>query len=278
MWYEIASGALGWAAATRSPDGAYPLFNDAAIDAAPSIDDVVALGVAVDIMPRPVGRVESNGLARIVRLDPTGWLRLEVAGACAFVDAGPDAEGWQPGHAHADGLTFELWIGRERAIVDFGVATYEAGAGRDATRATHSHNTAELDGRDSCEVWGGFRVGRRGHGRVVACEVREGHLRIDLEHDGYAWLPGAPRHARSMTLRAGCLEVLDRMTGAKAEWVSRLRFDAPIESRVQVSARAEVRRRADIWYPRHGEASPAVLLEQRAKAGAPPELGWQVEW
>src|SRR5207249_1393024 len=43
-WRETAARALGWAVVVRAPDGAYPLFNDASMDAAPSIDEVVELG------------------------------------------------------------------------------------------------------------------------------------------------------------------------------------------------------------------------------------------
>jgi hypothetical protein len=277
-WRELVSRAIGWASAVRAPDGTYPLFNDAALDAAPSIDDVVGLSEALGISSSPVARVESAAGARLMRLESTGWVRLDVGDACVVVDAGPDAEGWQPGHAHADGLTLEMWIQGERAIVDYGVATYEPGVAREATRATQSHNTVELNGRNSCEVWGAFRVGRRGRGRIVACEVRDGEVRADLEHDGYAWLPGSPRHARSMTLRGGCLDVLDRLRGGEGEWTSRLRLDALMVGRVRVSGRSDVPGEADLWYPRHGDARAAMLFEQQAKAAASSELVWRVEW
>jgi uncharacterized heparinase superfamily protein len=277
-WLEVASGALGWASAVRAPDGSYPLFNDAALDAAPTIDDVMVLGATLGIEPRAATLVEARDDARIVRLEPTGWVGLEVPGAHCFVDAGPDAEGWQPGHAHADGLTFEVWLGGERAIVDFGVASYEAGDAREMTRATRSHNTAQLGDRDSCEVWSAFRVGRRGRGRVVSRELRDRGVRVDLEHDGYASMSGSPRHARTITLRPGRLDVVDRMVGAEGEWSSRLRFDTSVAARVRVSTGLDARRRDAFWYAKHGEARPAVLFEQHVTTGSGRDIRWCVEW
>ncbi len=223
-----------------------------------------------------LAHVRTLGIGRLAVLEPTGWARLDAGDASLIVDAGPDAEGWQPGHAHADGLTFELWVKEQRAIVDFGVASYERGAARDDTRATRSHNTLELDGRDSCEVWASFRVGRRGRGRLTASDGDAGSVRAELEHDGYAWLPGAPRHVRSLALGSRRLDVRDRIVGGSYRWVSRLRIDS--EAPVRVTGGGELRRREDRWYPRHGDPRPAMVFEQRGGGDDPGSVVWRVEW
>jgi len=46
--------ALSAGAAVRAPDGTYPLFNDASLDAAPDIDQVVALGRGCSLQPAEV--------------------------------------------------------------------------------------------------------------------------------------------------------------------------------------------------------------------------------
>jgi hypothetical protein len=278
LWRQVAASAIGWASAVRAPDGTYPLFNDASLDGAPLIDDVLALGAALRIDVPPVAHVESSSGARIARLGATGWVRLDVDRACMFIDAGADADGWQPGHAHADGLTFELWVDGARAIVDFGVSSYEAGPARDETRATRSHNTAELGGADSCEVWDAFRVGRRGRGYLRSCNALDGAARIEVEHDGYAWRAGAPRHERWIELREGALEVFDRIRGGSEAWVSRLRIDAVDGARLRISGDRDVLRRTDRWYPRHGNARTAVVLEQSARANDATGVIWRVEW
>jgi uncharacterized heparinase superfamily protein len=275
-WREIAARATRWARAVRAPDGTYPLFNDASLDAAPRIDDVLALAASVGIP------VEENDVAsaalRVTRIEPTGWVRVDAGDACLFLDAGPDADGWQPGHAHADGLSFELWIRGVRTIVDYGVASYMNDEARQTTRATRSHNTLELTGIDSCEVWGAFRVGRRSRGRVIASEIREDAVRIELEHDGYAWMPGAPRHHRSIAMGRESLRVFDSIVGGQGEFVTRLRVDAASAKTVRIFGNRDVGRGVDAWYPRHGDAREALVFEQRGFAGDPSAVEWQLEW
>lgn len=263
LWRQTAAKALGWIAAVRAPDGTYPLFNDAALDAAPTIDDVLALGAALNLTPvRPT--------------DLQGWVLLANDEAWMMVDAGPDAEGWQTGHAHADGLTFELWVRGERSVVDFGVSSYEPGHERDDTRATRSHNTVEIGGVDSCEVWGAFRLGRRGRGRVLSTETHEGVARLELEHDGYSWMPGGPRHRRAFALSPTGLEVQDWVTGGEAEWRSRLRLASP--ARVRASSEGESSRRDGPWHARHGDPSAATVIERRSRAGDARRVVWRLEW
>jgi uncharacterized heparinase superfamily protein len=276
LWLDVASRALGWALAVRAPDGTYPLFNDAALDASPSVDDVQALGAALGLCAASVARTREAGGARMALLEATGWARLDAGGASLVVDAAPDAQGWQPGHAHADGLAFELWVNGSRAVVDFGVSSYAPGGARDETRATRSHNTVEVDGRDSCEVWAGFRVGRRGRGKVTAGEATGGVARLELEHDGYAWLPGEPRHARTMELRLGRLDIRDRVAGGAYAWASRLRVDPAAD--IRVSGEGPVLRRADRWYPCHGQARPAIVFEQHALRSDARGVAWRLEW
>ncbi len=278
VWRETASRAAGWAEAVRAPDGTYPLFNDAALDAAPSVEDVLELAAGVGISVEAAEVAAARPPVRVTRIEPTGWVRVDAGDACLFVDAGPDAAGWQPGHAHADGLSFELWVGGVRTVVDYGVASYEADAARAATRGTRSHNTVEVGGVDSCEVWGAFRVGRRGRGRVVECEVRGDVARVELEHDGYAWMKGSPRHRRSIAIGGGTLRVHDRIVGGEGEFVTRLRLDAAAAVRVRVSGDRDVRQRVDAWYPRHGEAREAIVFEQRGAADDARGAEWQIEW
>jgi hypothetical protein len=203
MFREIAERALGWASAVQAPDGTYPLFNDASLDAAPSISSILAFGDAIGIRPSAVARARGTGDVRTTLLEATGWMRVDARDATVVVDAGSDALGFQPGHVHADGLGMEAWIHGERTLVDFGVSSYDAGPQRDETRATRSHNTVEVGGENSCEVWSAFRVGRRGEGRIVASALGSRGARIELDHDGYTWLPGRPRHGRVLTIRPG---------------------------------------------------------------------------
>ena len=109
----------------------------------------------------------------VVHLDATGWLLLAAPGGTWMaVDAGPDADGWQPGHAHADGLTFELWVSGRRSIVDFRRRVVCGGrcSHRDAGHAFPQHGRGR---------WPRFV---RGVGRVPrgAPRPRSGSIRVPL--------------------------------------------------------------------------------------------------
>ncbi|MEY6432337.1 heparinase II/III-family protein [Thioalkalicoccus limnaeus] len=62
---------------------------------------------------------------------------------------------------HADTLSFELSLFGQRTIVNGGTSRYGSGPERLAERSTAAHSTVQIDGADSSEVWGGFRVARR---------------------------------------------------------------------------------------------------------------------
>ena len=68
---------------------------------------------------------------------------------------------YQPGHAHADELNFELYYRGKPLIVDIGISTYEKNTRRQIERSTKSHNCICINNENSSEVWGGFRVAKR---------------------------------------------------------------------------------------------------------------------
>jgi Heparinase II/III-like protein/Heparinase II/III N-terminus len=272
-WRDVAAKAVTWALDVRAPDGGYPLFNDAALDAAPSIDSVAALARAVGVAAEA-----SPSRSAIARIEPTGWLRMRAPdGAWLVVDAGPDGPRDQPGHAHADGLTFELWARGRRLVVDYGVASYADDEARRTTRATRSHNTVEVDRTDSCEVWGAFRLGRRGRGEIVRAESMGDRSVAELTHDGYTWMRGPPRHRRTLTLSSGRLEILDRIDRGSKPFVSRLRLDEEAARGIRVTRDgAPLTGRSDVWYPRHAEPRAALVFEAAA-AGA-DAISLAIDW
>ena len=175
-------------------------MNDACIDACLSPDEIadLALAVGIDITPRRPA---------IDVLEATGWVIAHTGRATIVADIETIGALYMPGHAHADSLTFELWLDDQRAVVDAGVACYQRGALRTWSRSTAVHNTIELDGIDSSEVWSAFRVGRQARARLLRAVAKSGaETSIVAEHDGYAHLPGNPTHRRTFsadTERAG---------------------------------------------------------------------------
>jgi uncharacterized heparinase superfamily protein len=139
-------------------------------------------------------------------------------------DAGPIGPDYIPGHAHADMFSFELSLEGHRVIVDSGVYDYQSGELRRYCRSTRAHNTVEIEVQDQCELWGVFRVARRGYPHDIGWQPTETGFRLTGWLDGYQRLAGRPRHQREFVWHStGRLEIHDSITAfAPVSAVSRL--------------------------------------------------------
>lgn len=135
-------------------------------------------------------------------LPNAGYARLARGGTLVLFDAGKVGPDENPGHAHADTLSFEMSLGRERVVVNGGTYAYQH-ALRHTFRATPAHSTVSLEGQDSAEVWGGFRVGRRPMDVQMelqggAVPLPGGDMWVEGSHDG--WRNQGVEHRRKMLL------------------------------------------------------------------------------
>lgn len=131
-----------------------------------------------------------------------------------FFDAGDGGPDSNMGHAHADALSILLANSKKELLVDSGVYTYKPGSERDNCRATKAHNTVEVDGRNSAEVWAAFRVARRGHTRVINYVNNSDNILICAVHDGYRKCLKSPvTHERTLLIGDCCIEIQDRLEG-----------------------------------------------------------------
>lgn len=178
------------------PDGGIALFNDA------------ALGVYA--MPRGLPSALPGPWA-LPDAGYCGWRGL--GGDYLALDAAPIGPDHQPGHAHADFLTFELSLAGGRVVTDTGVGGYEPGAGRSWDRSTAAHNTVEVEGGNSCEVWGSFRVGRRVRPTILEWAPDADGIVLEASHGGYRHLPQCVTHARRFQMGTGRLQIRDRVDG-----------------------------------------------------------------
>ena len=220
------------------PDGEVAFFNDSVTGVAPTPAELEAYavrlglpeaaepGLAAPVEPgRPVCLQNRNGPCMRV-LQPSGFIRIDEPhlGAAVILDVGPVGPDYLPGHAHADTLSFELSLEGRRVLVNSGISQYGLGAERLRQRGTAAHNTVTVDGADSSEVWGGFRVARRAQARVARIVEQGGHGAIvEAEHDGYTRFRGTGVHRRTWTFDygAGCLVVSDAIEtagAAESQW------------------------------------------------------------
>lgn len=151
-----------------------------------------------------------------------------------IVDAGAIGPDHQPGHAHADLLSFELSLAGHRVVTDTGVGTYEIGPQRFYDRSTAAHSTVQVDGENSVEVWSGFRVGRRAVPKVLRWEPRGDECLLEAEHYGYTHLPSRAIHRRTFEWKTDQLEIRDQITISESVCIAgRIHLSPEVEARLK---------------------------------------------
>lgn len=172
-------------------DGTIPLLNDAAYGIAPEPIQIFDYAKRLEISWK---RIELN---------ECGYRRLTNSKMEVLIDVGNICAVYQPGHSHADTFNYEMRVHGIPLVVDTGISTYEKTARRQYERSTRAHNTVTVNGWDSSEVWGGFRVGRRANVKIF----NESTIKIDAEHDGF------PNniHKRCFTIGVDYLEIEDKL-------------------------------------------------------------------
>jgi uncharacterized heparinase superfamily protein len=190
-----------WLGAVLTPDGQVPLLNDGY-----PVDPELLAVLRPD--PDPV-----TPASPLLVLPETGLVRAAVGGWHLLADVGPPCPRSLPGHAHADTLGCLVHAGTSPLLIDTGTSTYEPGPVRHHERSTAAHNTVEVDGADSTEVWGVFRAGRRARVSGLAARADLSGVTCEAAHDGFRHLPGHPVHRRRWSLTGDELRVEDMITG-----------------------------------------------------------------
>ena len=204
---------LRWLSVMSHPDGLVALFNDAATNVAPELAELLVAAKQYDL--------ESASLldSQLIHMAETGFFRLNLNQAVVIGDIGRVGPDYIPGHAHADTLSFELSVYGDRVIVNGGTSQYGADAERHRQRSTAAHSTVEINGENSSEVWGGFRVARRAF--PIGLEVDKTAKKVHCGHNGYRRLKGSPIHWRTWTGEGNKVVVTDRVKGEFDSAVSR---------------------------------------------------------
>ena len=203
-WEQATSAMLTWLKQMSHPDGRIAFFNDATFGVAPEPHALHDYAARLGIAPCPG------------RLGESGYIRLEQEGTVVLFDAAPLGPDYQPGHAHADTLSFELSQNAARIIVNSGISEYEVGHERLRQRGTAAHSTVVVDGANQSEVWSAFRVGRRAR----PMDVTSDHTNTaEAAHDGYRRLPDPVIHKRRLQLTPNRLLITDQLQGRKTHQV-----------------------------------------------------------
>jgi uncharacterized heparinase superfamily protein len=268
-----------WLAALVHPDGGFAFFNDAALNIAASRDEIDAYAIRLGLP------ASGDSDTPLKWLHASGYVRMTAGAATLIADVAEVGPSYLPGHAHADTLSFELSLDAERIIVNGGTSVYGTGPDRQAQRATAAHSTVEIDGLDSSEVWGGFRVARRANVRVDGALCDAETRRLQAEHNGYARLPGRPLHRRLWEFGQGGLAVTDTITGRYTNAVARFHCGAGVAGHedglsstgvLRTPTGRSVRWETDgalaslkpsVWHPEFGRTVPTHCLTVPIEGG-----------
>lgn len=206
-WLKKSQDMLFWLKAMCHPDKEISFFNDSAIGVALAPEKLVTYA-------QRLGMDEAHKLFEtITHLKESGYIRIQKDEAVAILDVGKIGPDYIPGHTHADTLSFELSIHGQRVIVNSGTFCYGSNQERQRLRGTAAHSTVTIDGKDSSEVWGGFRVARRARPHSLDYSSSPGFIRVACSHDGYSRISKGLEHRREWVLDNSKLLVRDEVRG-----------------------------------------------------------------
>lgn len=202
-------------------NGVLAFFNDSANGIAPDLLSLINYARMIDsalvVCTRP-----PNGSLWLVK---SGFFCWHDTRRHLLVNAQSANPSYQPGHAHADCLSYELSVDGKPMVVNAGNTRYDVSDDRRYARSTAAHNTLEIDGQNQSELWDAFRMARRASVKMHALRKIDHGAAFSATHDGYsrlqpALLPGIKLsrkrellHSREFIVKPDCILIVDRLEG-----------------------------------------------------------------
>jgi hypothetical protein len=245
------------------PDGSMHLFGDSANEERPW--PLAVLETAEYVLGWQSSH--ADGAFALPDTGYHGW--IGSSGKDRFIiAAGPPGPKVQPAHAHCDMLSFVLdWDGQP-IVVDSGVHGYEGDPYRDYVRSTRAHSTIAIRGKEQHEVWGCFRMARRGSIVEAASDHGDGLFRFQGACRPYH--DHAAIHNRDFRHAARSLTVTDSIQGASG---------AAVSSWLHLHPATSIERTGDHWLARSGKVRYRIEVfgvdDSRVRRGErDPRQGW----
>ncbi len=259
-----------WMIAMCHPDGELSFFNDSAFDVSPTVSELKKYAEKFI----PCNSLHENITSKL----ESGYIRLEHGNAVSILDVAPVGPDYLPAHSHADSLSFELSVFGHRVLVNSGTSCYGSSNERVRQRGTAAHNTVIINGKNSSEVWLGFRVARRAY--PFDLQIKEGDdecYTVSCAHNGYSYLSGKPIHHRTWYTSKKGLKVCDRIDGPYSSATARFHLHPALNIYSEdlksgsiylpnnkviiwnvVNGNAKIEQAT--WHPRFGESIPNKCL------------------
>lgn len=212
-------------------DGGVSFFNDSVDGIAPQKRRITHYAEQLGFSFKPINLEKPQAIDS----EASGYMAATHSGNKLLFDAANVGPDYIPGHAHADTLSFEFSIGSERAFVNSGTSQYGLGEKRLTERKTVSHNTVEVDEKDSTQVWSGFRVAKRARVLNRNSSLDDGNVILEAAHNGFKKIFNGPIHHRKMTLTSNSLQVVDSLKGTFSKAVARFYIHPEIHAEIEAN-------------------------------------------
>ena len=266
-WIAAIARMREWLKVMSHPDGDIAFFNDSAFGSSSTFAELETYALRLGLPATP------DNASAVVVLDASGYVRARTPAAYLVCDCAAVGAVYQPGHGHADALSFELSLRGRRVLVNSGTSQYGENAERTRQRGTAAHNTVVLDREDSSEIWAGFRVARRARVKLRSVTTTPSAAIIEASHDGYRRLPGRNEHRRRWILDERSLRIEDEISGAFDTGAAYFHIHPDVDARlhgateVSLACDGETLRmvfegassielRSGTWHPRFGVSVP----------------------
>lgn len=187
----------GWLENISFKNGDVPHFNDSTNDIAYGVFWLLGYADTLSIYAGN-SRLGASGYRSIIKGEYECKIDLAQLGAS-----------YQPGHSHADALSFQLYHRNSPVFIEVGTSTYENGERRKVERHTSSHNTVTIEGQNQSQLHGAFRVGSRAKTTILIDDTTQ----LAGSHNGYEKSFGLI-HERRFVFEESCITIKDQISGA----------------------------------------------------------------
>ena len=159
-----------------------PFFNDSANNIAPKTEKIISYAKKLEVYK------SSHTKKPIEVFNDSGFYIGYTSNFKLIFKVGSIKSNYQPGHSHADSLSFELSAGNTKIFTNSGISHYAYDDDRLFQRSSKAHNNVVIDNEDSSEVWGSFRVGKRAKILHKNYKLNEDNNLIEFSasHDGFS--------------------------------------------------------------------------------------------
>lgn len=205
---------IDWLECMSHNDGEIAFFNDAAFEIAPKNSVVIEYAEKLGFDVSGVGNKNQSSCLVVHDLEESGYVSVKSDSYSLIADLASVGPSYQPGHAHADTLSFELALYGQRVFVNSGISEYGLSKERLRQRKTAAHNTVSVNELDSSQVWSGFRVAKRARvlGKSVEA-VKSNSIRFTASHNGFKQQGVNCIHRREWLAREDTITIIDDLVG-----------------------------------------------------------------